>query len=117
MLFSEIGKRINPEAQIIAESALADSIFSEMGKNTKSAGTEFYLVYLPSLAEVKNNSSTPHESYNIACKKGIARCIDPTGSLNDFIRAFPDPERLFRCHYAKEIHEAVAREIKKHINL
>lgn len=115
MLISETVKSINPSAYSSGEIALASAILEEMSRKSHENNAEIYLVYLPSEDEVKTNRSTPHVAYNLACKKGIAKCIDPTDSLHSFIRGIPEPGRLFNCHYAKEIHESIAREIKKQI--
>lgn len=117
MYFYELRNRIFPEQKYLYETSLATAILEEMGNITTKTGSELYLLYLPSFEEVNNNVSSPHKSYTTICNEKKALCIDPTEALHNFILSSSDPSHLFRCHYAKEVHEVLAREIKKYLEI
>ena len=115
MYLQALQDRFFPEQKNQYETSLSRAILDEMEKITQEKGAQFYLLYLPSVEEVVNNNSAPHNAFNTTCRERKATCIDPTDSLYEYTRTYPDPNHLFRCHYAKEIHEVIAKELKKNI--
>lgn len=115
MYLTTLRDRIYTERKNQYETSLSSAILDEMAKITQEKGAKLYLLYLPQFDEVKNNYSTPYAAFTKLCQQNKAVCIDPTASLNLFIKSYPYPQRLFDCHYAKEVHAEIAKEVKKFI--
>lgn len=112
MLIKAVEFRFNSQKIEAQKSDLSQKILTEMYSKTVKKSALFYLLYLPNLDEVKNDKAQPHHIYQKFCEQHKMKCIDPTSALNKLLKSAKDPEKLFRCHYSKEVHNIIANELK-----
>jgi hypothetical protein len=79
----------------------------------RSIGARFVQIYLPTPDQIHANESIHPGLYSHLCERDDVTCVDPTPALYRIVADNTDWRRLFRYHYAPEIHQAIAQDLAR----
>ena len=91
-------------------------ILDAMVGAARSIGAQFVQLYLPTPDQIVANESRHAGLYPYLCERNEVTCVDPTAALHQVVARTEDWKRLFRYHYAPEIHQVIASELERAVN-
>jgi hypothetical protein len=108
---TSFGERRLAEENIERSKLILDAIAA----SAESSGARLVELYLPTPDQIRAGEVDHSGLFPYLCHRGTTVCLDPTAALHEIVSAVPDSSRLFRYHYAAELHQAIARELGRAI--
>jgi hypothetical protein len=98
------------ERQLDAENVVrSQRLFDRIAADAKSIGATLVEVYLPTPDQIGAGETTHAGLFPYTCAIAGVICVDPTPAMHRAVQGRADWKRLFRYHYAPEMHDVVAR--------
>ncbi|KKS98385.1 MAG: hypothetical protein UV73_C0002G0099 [Candidatus Gottesmanbacteria bacterium GW2011_GWA2_43_14] len=104
---------VNQEKVRSETNKIAMALLNEMQTAVVESGATMMLVNIPSYKELTSAGEANNPVYLSYCRKNSNLCLDPSEAINRYLQSQANPSTFFHCHYAKEIHQIIAGEIKK----